>query len=335
MAMRRISDHRRQFMELYDQGLSDRKIGEALGFSRTTVGDFRRRLGLPAHFKFSRPSLTDEEKLRIRELHSEGLPINKIAEKISRSPPTVFDFCRDEGLDTSMSRGKGYRRRLNGQRLVAHLKEQGPTPQSVLSEELGIEMSHFPRLSRELFEQVERFKFHVGSGGASTGGTKYGGTQIYGKLGDMGPVFAIRDDPRIIDFVADHTPFKVETAGDARTLVQHLKKKIGYERARAVVERLGYQYQTPSHKAERRGRPRPTGSTPEPRKFTDEQFLMLYKEDLNDTEIAAELGVSQPVISYRRRKLGLPPQGRGRFRALDLLPQIEDLTIKSGVGEED
>ena len=118
-------------------------------------------------------------------------------------------------------------------------------------------------------------------------------------------------------------PFKVETTADARTLVSHLKKQIGYERAREVVEGLGYQYQATSHKAKRRGRPRPTGVTHEPIKFTDEQFLRLYKEDLNDTEIAAVLGVSQPAVSYRRRKLGLPPRGRGRFRVLDFLPQIE------------
>ena len=323
--MRRISDYRRRFMELYGEGLSDNKIGQTLGFNRQTVGDYRRGLGLPSHFKFSRPGLTDEEKGRIRELHSEGLPINRIAEKISRSHRTVFDFCWDEGLDTSMSRGRSYRRRLKGKRLVAYLKEQGPTPQSTLSEELGIGMEHFPQLSRELFDQVERLRFKVGRGGRS-GGRKHGGTTVYGDLLEMGPVFAIRGDPRIIDFVAEGVSFKVENTVDARTLVQHLKKQIGYERARAVVEKLGYQYQTPSHKAKRRGRPRPTGFTPDSRKFTDEQLLRLYKEeDLNDTEAAELLGVSKVTVSYRRRKLGLPPKGRGRFRALDFLPQMEDL----------
>lgn len=319
-----VADYKLRFLELYDQGLSDHKIGEALGFRRQTVGDFRRRLGLPAHFKFIKPGISDDEKSRIRELHAEGLPIRRIAEEISRSSITVLKFCRRENLDTSMSRAGCYRRRLRGEKIVSYLKEHGPTPQAALAEKLGIRINHFPRFAREFADQVERFKFYVGTGSSSRGGTRYGGTEIYGGLGDIGPVFAVRDDPRVVAFVAERTPFKVETTAEARTLVSHLKKQIGYDRARKVVERLGYRYQTPSHKTKRRGRPIPAGATPSPRKFTDEQFLSLYWMGLNDKEAANLLGVSHVSVSYRRRKLGLPPKGRGRFRVLDGLTQIED-----------
>lgn len=50
------------------------------------------------------------------------------------------------------------------------------------------------------------------------------------------------------------------------------------------------------------------------------RFLSLYNVGLNDTEIAAELGVSLPTVGKHRRKLGLPRNRKetvtGRILAL-------------------
>ena len=43
------------------------------------------------------------------------------------------------------------------------------------------------------------------------------------------------------------------------------------------------------------------------RKFTDEQFLELYRQGLGDREIARRLGVNVGTVWIRRKKLGLPP----------------------------
>lgn len=48
-------------------------------------------------------------------------------------------------------------------------------------------------------------------------------------------------------------------------------------------------------------------NTPRRKKFTDEQFMKLYKEGLNDAEIARRLGVSATSVRDRRKQLGLPP----------------------------
>jgi len=325
--LRRVENHKLRFMELYGKGLSDGEIGKTLGFLRQTVGVFRRRLGLPAHFKFGgKPSLDDEEKQKIRELHSTGLPINRIAEEIGRSSITVYKFCKKEKLDTSRARGKGYVKRRHGENLVSYLEEHGPTPQSTLSTELGIRSGRFARIAREMFDQVERFKFKVSSA-KGRGGTKHGGYSIYGDLNvqEMGNLFALRDDPRIIDFVAERINFKVESTNDARMFVQHFKKQLGTERARDVVRKLGYVYSKDRRRA--RGISR--------RRFTDEELLTLYEKGLNDREIAEEVGVTPSAVSHRRRLMKLPINKLRKLIApLEILDQIERLNENGEGGSE-
>ena len=305
-------------MELHDRGLSDGKIGTTLGFTRQTIGDFRRSLGLPANFKFGgKPGLGDEEKQRIRELHSKELPITMIAEEIGRSVITVTKFCRGEKLDTSRARGKGYKKQRHRENLISYLEEHGPTPQSTLSTDLEIPSGRFSRIAREMFDQVERFKFKVGSS-RGRGGIKYGGYSVYGDVNiqEMGNVFSLRDDPRIVDFVAERTKFKVETPQDARTLVQHLRKQLGKDRAKDVVRKLGYVYSKDRRGTHARSR----------KKFTDGEFLDLYEKGMNDGEIGDELGVSTSAIGHRRRLMKLPiSKVRKLVMPLEMLDQIERL----------
>jgi len=314
--LRRVKDYKSRFMKLHEKGFSDGEIGKTLGFLRQTIGSFRRSLGLPANSKFGgKPGLDDEEKQRIRELHSKELPISRIAEEIERSAITVTKFCREEKLDTSGARGKGYKKQRHRENLISYLEEHGPTPQSTLSTDLEIPSGRFARIAREMFDQIERFKFRLGTS-RGRGGIKYGGYSVYGDLNiqEMGILFALRDDPRIVGFVADRINFKVKKPQDARTLVQHLKKQLGTERAKEVVRKLGYVYSE-----DRRG----THATSR-KKFTDEEFLDLYEKEMNDGEIADRLGVTPSAVGNRRRLMKLPLNKlRKRFMPLEILDQIE------------
>jgi len=316
---RRVENYKSRLMELHDKGLSDGEIGKTLGFSRQTVGGFRRSIGLPANFKFGgKPGLDDEEKQRIRELHSKELPISVIAEEIGRSAITVTKFCREEKLGTSRARGKGYKKQRHRKNLVSYLEEHGPTPQSTLSTDLEISSGRFSGIAREMFDQIERFKFKLGSN-RGRGGIKLGGHSIYGDLNiqEMGNVFALRNDPRIIDFVAERTNFKVETPQDARTLVLHLRKQLGTERAKEVVKKLGYVYSKDRRGTHARSR----------KKFTDEEFLDLYEKGMKDREIADELGVTTSAVGNRRRLMKLPINKlRKLFTPLEMFDQIERLS---------
>jgi len=261
-----------------------------------------------------KPGLNDEEKQRIREFHSEGMPISVIAGEIGRSAITVTKFCRGEKLDTSGARGKEFRKQRHRENLVPYSEEFGPTPQSTLSTDLEIPSGRFSRIAREMFDQIERFKFKLGS----KGGIKLGGHSIYGDLNiqEMGNVFALRNDPRIVDFVAERSNFKVETPQDARTLVLHLRKQLGTERAKEVVKKLGYVYSKDRRGTHARSR----------KKFTDEELLYLYEKGMNDGEIADNLGVTTSAVSNRRRLMELPINKlRKLVMPLEMLDQIERL----------
>lgn len=45
-------------------------------------------------------------------------------------------------------------------------------------------------------------------------------------------------------------------------------------------------------------------------KFTDDEFLRLWAQNMNDYEIAEELGVHNTAIAKRRQKLGLKSPGK-------------------------
>jgi hypothetical protein len=47
---------------------------------------------------------------------------------------------------------------------------------------------------------------------------------------------------------------------------------------------------------------------PQKQKFTDQQYLNLYNENLNDTQIAKILNVSKPTITRKRYRLKLMPK---------------------------
>jgi len=56
------------------------------------------------------------------------------------------------------------------------------------------------------------------------------------------------------------------------------------------------------------------------RKFTDEQFLELYGEGLNDAEVGRRLGKSRPYVSTRVRLLKLHPSLREAVRQRTITP---------------
>ena len=302
--IKRMKDYKSCFMKLYDKGISDREIGKTLGFSRQTIGEFRRSLDLPVHFTFfGVASLGDEEKKRIRESHGKGLPIKMIAKEIGWSNKAVHDFCKEENLDTSRVRGRGYKKRRSREILVSYLEEHGPTLQSTLFTEVGISKVRFSRIAREMFDQIERFGFKVGK---RKGGTRHAGYSAYDDLNfkKIGYIFALRDDPRIVDFVAETINIKVGSPNDARTLVKHLKEQMGTERAKDVVRKLGYVYTKDRRSTRAKSR----------KKFTDEEFLALYEEDLNDREVAEKLGVTTSAVNYRRCSMKLPINATKRGR---------------------
>ncbi len=291
-----------QFLSLYKSGKNDTEIGKALGFSRQRIGVFRRKLEFPKNTR-NKHVFTEEMDDRIREMHEDKHTIQEIANEFEFPYQTVRNHCLQLGIDTGkwhyVNRGGGQAYIHYAETVLGYLKEHGPTWRTTLIKDLRIPGGFFPRFLRTFFDEAECFTFKRGRGKRIRLVH-----DIYGELTNR-PFLALRSDPRIVDFVTERIPMKIECGRDAAILAQHLGKHLGKARTREVIERLYTYVVRPPRKSEKLG---PHGN----KKFTDEEYLMVYKEGLNDTKAADVLGVTAASVCRRRGKLGLPTQGQRR-----------------------
>jgi len=82
-------------------------------------------------------------------------------------------------------------------------------------------------------EKIQILNFQVG-------GSKH--SKKLHSLYKASPILTLKDDPRIIDYIASKINMKVQTAPEARSIVQQLKYQIGHKNAKVVAEKLGYRY---------------------------------------------------------------------------------------------
>ena len=277
------------FLELYEKKLGDKEIAEKLDIKRWKVRDLRKKYGLSSHTKMGGQEIkySEEERSLIFNMHSKGFSIKSIAKEVGANYQTFLKFCKREELDTSLDRRAVNRIHLRNDKIFNYLDEHGPTSLRMLSTKLGISQHTFRKFLRVFYDEVESIDFKVGSRGKA----RTRRADIYGELSKDRIFILLRGDPRLIDFVANRIVFEVKSGGDAAIIMHHLSQKLGKERAKEIIEKLGYEYPSPNKQT---------------RKFTDEQLLKYYKAKLNDVEIAKKLGVTPPAIRYRRRLLDLP-----------------------------
>jgi len=120
-----------QLIELHEQGLNDREIGEKLGSNRVTVGIHRRRLGLEV--QRPRRRFTDEQFI---ELYERGLNDREISEELGVSNTTVYKRRRRLGLKTQPRK---HRHLFTDEQLI-ELYEQGLKSREI-AEKLGVAQS--------------------------------------------------------------------------------------------------------------------------------------------------------------------------------------------------
>jgi hypothetical protein len=118
-------------------------------------------------------------------------------------------------------------------RLYRLLKRNGPMPKREVMESLGLKSGKIEAILMMFPEEFQKLNFTVR-------GKKYS-KRFHGLL-KASPVLTLKDDPRIVDFVASKINMKVKTQYEAKSIVQLLKWQLGSRQAHIVVERLGYQY---------------------------------------------------------------------------------------------
>ncbi len=304
-----------QFLSLYKAGKNDVEIGKELGFTKSQVKYFRDKFEFPSKYTPRKYNFTEEMDDKIKQMHNSGRPITEIAKELEYPYMSTRNHCLQLGLNTAKNKYNrlGQTRKFQKVEMVlGYLKEHGPTWRSILIEEQGIPKGFFSRFLRESFDEVECFTFKRGKGKRIRLVH-----DIYGEM-TLRPFLALRDDPRIVDFVAERIPMKIECGRDAAVLAQHLGKHLGKARTRKVIERL-YTYVVRSPRKLRVPKEFEQPGEHGNRKYTDDEFLEMYVEGFVDSEIASVLDVSTSSVCMRRNALDLPTQSqRKRLKALEM-----------------
>jgi len=173
----------------------------------------------------------DAEELK--RLRDEDLKNKEIAEKLGISLITLQRWIKKLNLDR---RGTRYPR-ISWMKLYDNLyrmlKKNGPMPKREVIENLGLNSEKIETLLRIFPEEFKNLNFNVSR-------RKY--SKAFHNLYKASPILYLKGDPRIIDFIASKIDMKIQTMYEAKSVVDLLKWHIGYQKARAVVERLGYRY---------------------------------------------------------------------------------------------
>lgn len=228
-------DQRRR--DLHAKGMSDSAIAKVVGVNKSIIRDWRssRRLPLNPSLRF----LSGDEKNIILMLHDQKTPTTTIAETLGRNRLTIVRFLKQNGLPTIvMSRKIAVEERAV--LLLDALDEKGPM---TLPELWGMGFSKhvITWMIRELYDYVEVVTmFPPGSHGKVRTNLVdfYDGSRVYGGM----RIVALKNDPRIIDYIADRMIFDIKNGRDAQTVLMILRSSIGRDRAREVVQRRGHKY---------------------------------------------------------------------------------------------
>ena len=122
-------------------------------------------------------------------------------------------------------------------RLHRLLEKNGPMPKRETMKTLGLNNAHIKMIQTIFPEDFQMLRFLAGT-------ARRRHRKGFYDLFRASPVLTLKGDPRIVDFAASKISLKVKTGYDAKVVVDRLKWQLGYRQARAVVEKLGYQYKS-------------------------------------------------------------------------------------------
>jgi len=179
---------------------------------------------------------------RLKELYERGLAYREIAKELSVHIGTVFKWVkklrlpkRKRGYTYSHERHWVDHYEKERKILYDYLKKHGVVPQKIVVKDLGWCQEKLRSLITLFPEDFIRFKFVIGS----TGGVKYRTYSLVDGLSlrHSGVLIALKDDERIDEFIMKHINVEDMTHGKHCALYRLLKRSIGEERARKIIQK--------------------------------------------------------------------------------------------------
>ena len=216
-------------MKLYNEGLNDSEMGRRLKVDRTTIQAWRTRRGLKSNFSHSGPRLSKDEEEERMKLYRKGLINGKIGEKLKLTTSAISAWRTSRKLPSMISRSK-YPDKEKA--VLSYLEKHGPTTRKELISNTIITNTDIQKLLRTLFDEIECIWFKFGTR------DEIGAYDLFGDL-TLERIFALRDDPRTLDYILEKSPLK-SLDPDRRmktSIVQRYGKILDKERAQELVKR--------------------------------------------------------------------------------------------------
>jgi len=216
-------------MRLYNEGLNDLEIGRRLKITRSAIYVWRKKRGLKSNFPCGGQRLNKDKEERRMKLYNEGLNDTEIGKKLRITPATIQAWRKSRKLPTMYVRGSKY---PDKERVVlSYLKKYGPSTEKELIANTIITDNDIAKLPRILFDDIECIRFR-GRGSKIKAHVLFGDL-LYGKI------FALRGDPRILDYILERSPLKNLdlNQGMISSVVQRYGRILDKARAQELVRR--------------------------------------------------------------------------------------------------
>ena len=216
-------------MKLYEEGLNDLEIGRKLKLTRSAIQAWRQKRGFKSNFSRGGQRLSEDEEEKRMKLYEEGLNDLKIGKKLKLTGGAISAWRTSRKLPSTISRSK-YPDKEKA--VLSYLEKHGPTTRKELISNTIITNTDIQKLLRTLFDEIECIWFKFGSR------DEIGAYDLFGDL-TLERIFALRDDPRTLDYILEKSPLK-SLDPDRRmktSIVQRYGKILDKERAQELVRR--------------------------------------------------------------------------------------------------
>lgn len=134
-------------------------------------------------------------------------------------------------------------------KIWSYLEDHGPQSMIKIIDELNISAPHIDEYMMNLHDIFESFQFFKGMR-VNNVVPLY--QEVYANLSykDNGSIISLREDPRLIDYIANKINFTIVTTHEERMLRKYFENQIGADRTKEICKTKGYMQKVEQNRLE-------------------------------------------------------------------------------------